>query len=173
MHCAVCATSQAEESELVLLSHPKFLVGRGAVAAIAWAVAACAAPASPAPEYPHSEAICQYVGLESTETPQRVDTDSVSFLAVYRFREPHTSSSETPLGVKFQVNRSRVQELRSHLESQPEVVCAPEADLHYHVRVKPLPEPTGPEPAPATATSPALGPTAAPPAPATEQPTVK
>lgn len=127
------------------LSHQTFLVGR--VAVLMSAAAGCAAPAAPAPEYPHSEAICQYVGLESTETPQRVDTDSVSFLAVYRFREPHTQSSEPPLSVKFQVNRSRVQELRSHLESQPEVVCTPEADLHYHVRVKPLPEPTGTEPA--------------------------
>lgn len=150
----------------MLLSHRTFI---GAVAALASAIAACAAPASPAPEYPHSEAICQYVGLESTETPQRVDTDSVSFLAVYRFREPHTESSEAPLSVKFQVNRSRVRELQSHLESQPEVVCTPDTDLHYHVRVKPLPEPIGTEPAPA----PALGPAATPPAPATEQPGAK
>lgn len=156
----------------MLLSHQRFF---GAVSALTLGVAACAAPASPAPEYPHSEAICQYVGLESTETPQRVDTDSVSFLAVYRFREPHTSSSENPLSVKFQVNRSRVQELRSHLESQPEVVCTPDTDLHYHVRVKPLPEPIGTEPAAApapAAAQPAPGPVAEP-APATEQPSAK
>jgi len=104
---------------------------------------ACAEPGKPNPEYPRSEAMCQYVGLESVESQQRSDMDSLSFVATYRFREPHTPAMESPMGVKFQVNRSRVQELRSHLESQPEVVCAPDHDAHYHVRVKPLPEPTG------------------------------
>jgi hypothetical protein len=113
-------------------------------------VFACAEPGKPNPQYPRSEAICQYVGLESVESQQRSDMDSLSFVATYRFREPHTPATESPLGVKFQVNRSRVAELRSHLESQPEVVCAPDHDAHYHVRVKPLPEPptTIAEPAP-------------------------
>lgn len=149
-----------------MLSHQKFSRSRAvdfarfAAPALTLAAAACAAPQSPAPEYPHSEAICQYVGLESTETPQRVDTDSVSFMAVYRFREPHTTTTEGPLSVKFQVNRSRVQELRSHLESQPEVVCTPDNDLHYHVKVKPLPEPPSTEPKPEPAKDPAQPPSA-------------
>jgi hypothetical protein len=101
--------------------------------------------------------------LESVETPQQgnrlSDTDSAAFVAVYRFRDSHTPKTESPMSVKFQVNRSRVAELRSHLESQPEVVCAPDNDLHYQVRLKPLPDPlpgTTPAPAAATQPSPAL-----------------
>lgn len=122
---------------------------------------ACAEPAKPNPQYPRSEAICQYVGLESVESQQRSDMDSLSFVATYRFREPHVPASERPLGVKFQVNRSRVGELRSHLESQPEVVCAPDHDSHYHVRVKPLPEPIKSplEPAPSESNAPSPEPT--------------
>ena len=152
-------------------SHEKNLVrdipwarGQGARAAIVTTVCtllcACAAPGGPATQYPRSEAVCQYVGLESIETPQRSDMDSLSFVATYRFRDQHTPASETPVGVKFQVNRSRVAELRSHLESQPEVVCTPDHDSHYHVRVKPLPEPGSaiPEPPPLGVEAPTPGP---------------
>jgi len=110
---------------------------------------ACAEPGKPNPEYPRSEAVCQYVGLDSVESQQRADMDSLSFVATYRFRDSHTPATETPVGVKFQVNRSRVDELRSHLASQPEVVCAPDHDAHYQVRVKPLPEPGSSIPGPA------------------------
>lgn len=123
-------------------------------------LSACATAGSPKTEYPRSESVCQYVGLESIETPQRSDMDSVSFVATYRFREPHTPVSDSPVGVKFQVNRTRVAELRSHLESQPEVVCTPDHDAHYQVRVKPLPE-TGsaiPEPPPPGTGAPLPGP---------------
>jgi len=106
-------------------------------------LAACAQPQRPAPDYPRSEALCQYVGLEAVETPRHVDTDSISFVAVYRFSEPNLPAPKEPLTVKFQVNRTRVNELRSHLESQPQVICTPDRDLHYQVRVKPLPEPEG------------------------------
>jgi hypothetical protein len=144
---ARAALTRAAERHAV--SQPR---GSWVCAALLPLTIACAAPASPSPEYPRSEAICQYVGLESVETPQRTDHDSVSFVATYRFREPHTPSNEAPVGVKFLVNRTRAQELRSHLESQPEVVCAPENDQHYHVKVKPLPEP---EPAGITTIPPA------------------
>jgi hypothetical protein len=94
------------------------------------------------PQYPRSnDVVCRYVGLESVETPQHEDTDSVTMLAVYRFREPNVPPPKEPLSLKFQVNRTRVNELRSHLESQPEVICNPEPNQHYHVQVKPLPEP--------------------------------
>jgi hypothetical protein len=127
---------------------------------------ACA-EATPRTEYPRNEAVCQYVGLDSVETPQRSDIDSVSFVAQYRFREPHEPKTESPVGVKFQVNRSRVAELRSHLESQPEVVCAPDNDLHYQVRVKPLPDPKN---AGNAGPLPIIEPPTRPIPPATEQP---
>jgi hypothetical protein len=125
-------------------------------ATFAWAgaialapIVACAAPAGPRAEYPRSETICQYVGLESVETPQQTDTDSSSFVAVYRFREPHEPAPEQPVKLKFQVNRSRMAELQTHLESQPEVVCSPDNDRHFSPRVRPLPEPQGALEAPA------------------------
>ena len=114
----------------------------------AWAclVSACAAAPAKPDKYPASEALCQYVGLESAETPQYSDRDNISLLAVYRFREPGVPAPKEPLTVKFQVNRSRVNELRSHLEAQPEVICTPENDTHYHVHVKPFEVTPEPEP---------------------------
>jgi len=105
--------------------------------------------------------LCQYVGLESAETPQYSDRDNISLLAVYRFRESRVPAPKEPLTVKFQVNRSRLNELRSHLEAQPEVICTPDRDAHYHVQVKPFevtPEPEGPvqikDPIPPASTAP-------------------
>jgi hypothetical protein len=117
------------------------------IAAFACAGIGCAeAPARPE-KYPGtSQTLCQYVGLESVETPQYSDRDSISLLAVYRFREKGTPPPKEPLTVKFQVNRSRVNELRSHLESQPEVLCTPDRDAHYHVQVKPFEVTPAPEP---------------------------
>jgi hypothetical protein len=42
------------------------------------------------------------------------------------------------LSVKFQVERSRVNELRGHLESQPEVICSPDRDAHFRPKPKPF-----------------------------------
>jgi hypothetical protein len=127
---------------------PRWQLWAGPMIAAIAPLAACAAASGPRAEYPHSEAICQYVGLESVETPQQTDTDSSSFVAVYRFREPHDPAPEQPVKLKFQVNRSRVAELQTHLESQPEVVCSPDNDRHWNPRVKPLPEPPSLEPMP-------------------------
>lgn len=179
----MCDGAQPAEIEPVMLSHETKLGRDGAQAGgqrarsrivtsvrMSWPAAfslifACAEPRKPNPEYPRSEAMCQYIGLESLESQQRSDMDSLSFVATYRFRDPHAPAAERPVGVKFQVNRSRVQELRSHLESQPEVVCAPDHDAHYHVRVKPLPEPGGttPEPQPTESNAPLPGPAQPPP----------
>jgi hypothetical protein len=172
----MCVCAQSAEIEPLMLSHERNLgrdrarAGKGVRSAIVTTVrtaaffslvVACAEPGKPNPEYPRSEAVCQYVGLESVESQQRADLDSLSFVATYRFRDSHTPATETPVGVKFQVNRSRVDELRSHLASQPEVVCAPDHDAHYQVRVKPLPEPAssipGPPPPESNAPLPAPG----------------
>jgi hypothetical protein len=107
-------------------------------------LSACGAAATPPQdvEYPRSnDVVCRYVGLESVETPQHEDTDSVTMLATYTFREKNVPPPAEPLSLKFQVDRSRVSELRSHLESQPEVICHPEPNARYKVQVKPLPEP--------------------------------
>jgi hypothetical protein len=178
----MCLVAQSAEIEPVMLSHERNLsrdrarAGKGARSAIVTSVrtsitaifpllVACTAPGKPNPEYPRSEAVCQYVGLDSVETQQRADMDSLSFVATYRFRDSHTPATETPVGVKFQVNRSRVDELRSHLASQPEVVCAPDHDAHYQVRVKPLPEPGSsvPAPPPSESNAPLPGPGQPPP----------
>lgn len=105
---------------------------------LAATLAGCAAE-QPLAEYPRNETICQYVGLESVVTPEHTNIDSVSFLAVYRFREPNVPPPKHPLTVKFQVDRSRIHDLRAHLESQREVVCSPDHEQHYRVHVKPLP----------------------------------
>lgn len=127
------------------------IASRALLPAAVVALSACTQPRGPAPEYPRSETLCQYVGLEAveTETPRLENNDSISFVAVYRFSEPSVPAPKEPLTVKFRVNRSRANELRSHLESQPEVVCTPDRDLHYQVRVKPLPEPEAGGPPPA------------------------
>jgi len=183
-----CLGALSAEIEPVMLSHERNLsrdrarAGKGAHPAFVTTVrtsisacsgwiavipllVACAASGKPNPEYPRSEAVCQYVGLDSVETQQRADMDSLSFVATYRFRDSHSPATETPVGVKFQVNRSRVDELRSHLASQPEVVCAPDHDAHYHVRVKPLPEPGSsiPAPPPSESNAPLPGPGQPPP----------
>jgi hypothetical protein len=67
-----------------------------------------------------------------------MDEDTVSMLAVYRFNEPNTPPTDEPLAVKFQVDRSRVDELREHLERQPEVLCSPDANAHRTPRVTPF-----------------------------------
>ncbi|MET0386304.1 MAG: hypothetical protein ABW321_10120 [Polyangiales bacterium] len=95
----------------------------------------------PPPAYPAHDVACHYIGLESVETPQysrQSDRDAVLLTAVYRFDEPNVPAPKEPVTVKFQVDRSRVQELRSHLESQPDVVCTPDRDAHYHAKVRPF-----------------------------------
>lgn len=91
------------------------------------------------PDYPRSqEVLCHYVGLEASTRPTGQDEDTVAMLAVYRFSEPNTPPPDEPLTLKFQVDRSRVDELREHLERQPEVICSPDANAHHTPRVKPF-----------------------------------
>jgi hypothetical protein len=105
--------------------------------------AACADAAHRPPDNPasHNDVMCRYVGLESveSESEQKSERDNLSLLATYRFRESNVPPAKDPLTVKFQVERSRVNELRGHLESQPDVICNPDNDAHYRVRVKPFP----------------------------------
>jgi hypothetical protein len=91
------------------------------------------------PNYPRSQQVlCHYVGLEASTRPTEADEDTIAMLAVYRFNEPNTPPTDEPLTVKFQVDRSRVDELREHLERQPEVLCSPDANSHPTPRVKPF-----------------------------------
>jgi hypothetical protein len=117
---------------------------RNVITVVGWAVglacvAACARSDVATPKYPSSDNVmCRYVRLESIETPRHADQDSVALVAVYRFSESKLPPPKLPLILGFQVNRSRVDELRSHLESHPEVICSPDRGAHYQVQVAPL-----------------------------------
>ena len=106
------------------------------------ALGACATAATPPrtskPAPVLLDRTCKFVGLESVEGPSDQNADSVSLLAVYRFGGPDAGRTERPLSLKFQVDRSRVNELQHHLESRPEVVCSPEANGRYTARVEPF-----------------------------------
>jgi hypothetical protein len=91
------------------------------------------------PEYPRSEQVlCHYVGLQASTRPTEQNQDMVSMLAVYRFSEPSMPPPDEPLTLTFQVDRSRVDELREHLERQPDVICSPDANARHQPRVKPF-----------------------------------
>jgi hypothetical protein len=105
------------------------------------ACGASEATRSSAPQYPRGvlDRTCKFVGLESVEGPTDQNADAVTLLAVYRFGEPGVPAPKQPVSLKFQVNRSRVNDLRSHLEAHPEVICSPEAGTHnYAARVAPF-----------------------------------
>jgi len=121
----------------------------GRVARHAWVCgvwfgfAACStstgAEANP-PKYPRGalDQTCKFVGLEAVEGPTDQNADSVSLRAVYRFAEPNVAPAKKPLSLKFQVERSRVDELRRYLDARPEVICSPEGTANYAARVAPF-----------------------------------
>lgn len=77
--------------------------------------------------------LCSYVGLEMDSAPQHDNVDSVALVATYRLRESGTPPPREPIELKFQVQRSRVDELRGRLEAHPDVICRPDNASHYQV----------------------------------------
>jgi hypothetical protein len=89
------------------------------------------------PSYPgNAGPLCSYVGLEADSTPAHETADSVMMVAVFRLSEPDLAPPKQPIELKFQVHRSRVDELRGRLEAHPEVICRPDGSAHYQVEAK-------------------------------------
>lgn len=115
--------------------------GGGAGLATAMLLAGCAETAQRPSQSPVAQDVmCDYVGLEAVEneSQEKDERDDLSLLATYRFSEANVPPPKDPLTVKFQVERARVNELRGHLEAQPQVICNPDNNAHYQVRVKPF-----------------------------------
>lgn len=101
------------------------------------ALCACSAGQGPEARYPTADGpLCSYVALESGEAPAHDNVDSVMLVAVYRLSEPRLPAPKEPIELKFQVNRSRMDELRGRLEAHPEVICRPDQDARYRVEAK-------------------------------------
>jgi hypothetical protein len=109
------------------------------VAMIAAAVAAsCASgptPPSPASSGDRAAAYpgpCSFVELQAVEqpspgrgaTPDNLGTDTIELVATYR---PSDGSQRRPVGYAFRVEEERVDDLRAHLERQPEILCEGES----------------------------------------------
>jgi hypothetical protein len=89
------------------------------------------------------EGTCAFLGIEEVPGPGDQNSDSVSLVATYRLAEANVRSQDGPLSLKFRVERSRVGDLRSHLEQHPNVLCRPgtqtrEAGAAYTVDVPPF-----------------------------------
>jgi hypothetical protein len=99
------------------------------------ALAGCGAEtAEPPPRYPsNADPLCSYIGLESSEAPAGDTLDAVMLVAAYRLNEPGVPPAREPIELKFQVQRSRIGELRGRLEAHPVVICRPDHDAHYRV----------------------------------------
>jgi hypothetical protein len=95
---------------------------------VAIALAACATQSSqrsqplPAARY---QGTCELAGIESVPAPLGQEDDSVVLVARYRPGDA-AAGGEAPWAMKFQINRARVNDLRSHLESHATVVCSPD-----------------------------------------------
>jgi hypothetical protein len=77
--------------------------------------------------------LCSYVSLESSDAPVGDSLDTILLVAVYRLNEPGVPPTREPIELKFQVERSRMNELRGRLEAHPEVICRPDRDARYRV----------------------------------------
>lgn len=99
-------------------------------------------PAASVPSGAH-DLSCQFVGLEAAQGVNDANSDAVTLVAVYRLPDGASRPARAPLSLKFEVTRSRVDELRDHLASQREVICSPDQDANYRVRVEPFHGVTG------------------------------
>jgi hypothetical protein len=99
------------------------------------ALAGCGAQAAEStPRYPsNAQPLCSYLGLESSNAPAGDTLDSVMLVAAYRLNAPGAPPAREPIELKFQVQRSRISELRGRLEAHPEVICRPDRDARYRV----------------------------------------
>ena len=90
---------------------------------------ACSSSAAnaPPPNTPAYPGRCVYLGLEEVPGPGDQNSDSVSLVASYRFDEPSVPAHK-PLALGFRVERSRVHDLRAHLDQHPTVLCRPDVD---------------------------------------------
>jgi hypothetical protein len=111
------------------------------VAMIAAAAAAFACASSPTPPSPASSGDrattaypgrCSFVELQAMDrpspgrgaTPDNLGTDSIELVATYR---PSGGGQRRPVGYAFRVEEEQVDDLRAHLQQQPEILCEGES----------------------------------------------
>jgi hypothetical protein len=113
------------------------VLGGSALAAVLTACASSPAPRSVASSgasattaaYPGP---CSFVALEAMEqpspgrgaTPDNLGTDTIELVATYR---PSGGTQRRPVEYAFRVEEERVDDLRAHLEQQPEILCEGES----------------------------------------------
>ncbi len=108
----------------------------GWACSVVLALAGSACGASSAQEPPPQaaptryEGTCAFLGIEEVAGPTDQNADSVSLVATYQLEPKQTRGQDGPLSLKFRVERSRVGDLRSHLEQHPNVLCHPGTDTH-------------------------------------------
>ena len=98
----------------------------------------CASCASAVSEPPPEHAkpggpMCDYVRLDHDESPgpQPDPVDALSLMAIFRWNEPGVAPAKHHIEQKFVVMRSRDDELRARLESNPQVICTPDKTARY------------------------------------------
>jgi hypothetical protein len=129
-------------AELVMASRRRFAAARClcrtlATIAASLAVACASSPAPPSPASSGERASaypgpCSFVELQASErpspgrgaTPDNLGTDSIEVVATYR---PSGGGQRRPVGYAFRVEEEQVDDLRAHLQQQPEILCEGES----------------------------------------------
>lgn len=97
--------------------------------------ASVGAPASERAPNDRGDRPCTLLGIEEVHAEADHNDDAVQLVATYRFDGSARTPPRQPLSLGFRVVRSRVNELREHLETQPAVLCAPEGEPDAALRV--------------------------------------
>ena len=101
---------------------------RGLALASGIALSACASLGGPPQEHdrPPYEGTCTLLGIEAAAGPSDHNDDAISVVASYRFDGPDVPKAKQPLSLVFRITRSRMDELRDHLQTHPAVLCSPD-----------------------------------------------
>lgn len=101
---------------------------RAALGLLCAALVGCAAWSAQAPErgfQARDRGCCTLLGIEEQQGSSDHNDDSVQLVASYRF-DGAAKRDPQPVSLSFRVTRSRVNELRDHLQTHPAVICEPE-----------------------------------------------
>ncbi len=80
---------------------------------------------TPTPAVTRYEGQCAFLGIEEMQGYTDEHADSVFLVARYRWPDQETKPPEKPIELAFQVQRSRVGDLQTHLMQYPNVICRP------------------------------------------------
>ncbi len=80
-------------------------------------------------EHPQAqyEGKCAFLALDAVDAPDDTSGDSTSLVATYRFGQAAADRNDT-IALGFRVARSRVDDLRAHLQAHPTVLCRPDPE---------------------------------------------